>query len=273
MQLENTREVSRETYKLYKRAIKENTKLFRKRAFSSKVNNYSGYWMVDKDLNLIQSNCMDISRKTDDILAAIPIGALIIYAQHGDDAIIPVRKNTVEFVELKLSLRARSDCWFSKLTDDEVLKTTNPRFTIYVGDSKSSNPASFKSSAGGTYEIINNVNSKNRSTYFVLFDKETYELIDVRKMTGETVMNQLGKSEARKRFISYNQFLEMGEDCDTILPKLGYETWAEPLVEPERRAFMERRATLLRNLPPKERLYREKLDRKNIYSLSRRRAA
>lgn len=272
MTQENTRRVSSLLRNTYRKAIEENHRTFLRQK-ASQLWAPNEYWMVDEDLNVVSVAAMRATRKADDIYAAVALGALVIYAQHGDDAIIPRDDNLIEFIELKLTFKSKQECWFYRLSDEEVLKTTNPRFTLYVGDRKSNNPASFKSSAGGTYEIANNLTSKNRTTYFVLFDDETCDVIDVRQLTGAQVMEQLSRSEARKRFISYNQFLELGQPVPTVLPQLGYDNWAESLVAPQRVDFEQRRQQLISQLGERERRQRLKLDQKNRYSLGRRRAA
>lgn len=273
MELEtNTQTITRSQYQTIRDAVEDNYRIFKEQKELGRWTP-NQFWVIDKDLHVGKVSSLKATRKVDDFYAAAAIGAIVIDAQHGDDAIIIKDKNTIEFIELKLSIKSKDDCWLFDLSDEEILATTNPRFTLYVGDKKSENPQSFKSSSGGTYEIANNLTSKNRTTYFVLLEDDTLDTIDVRMMTGEAVIALLSKSDARKRFISYKQFVDNGEAVDTHLGQIGFEKWSEDIVGPMKKKFFERREMLLANLSYEERMKREKLDRKNVYSLQRRKAA
>jgi hypothetical protein len=137
---------------------------------------------------------LDVMRKNDDLLPAALIGALVIDALHGHDALM-LEGDQLKPVELKLALTYRNKYWIT------------PRKAIYTGFGNFEGRKScFRSDVAANYEIKHNLNSKDVSTYLVAIDKVTYEVIDCYMMEGKEVLARLQhnrvKNEARDKKIS-----------------------------------------------------------------------
>jgi hypothetical protein len=98
-----------------------------------------------------------------------------------------------------------------------------------------SNGDSLLGDASANYEIVNNLASKNHRTIFAFMDDITHEIITVRSLTGDFIVNTLqfnkstGKTRvSKKRSISLSCFMNSGEEVE--LPgfhKVGLENWQD----------------------------------------------
>lgn len=168
---------------------------------------------------------LDVMRKNDDLLPAALIGALVIDALHGHDALM-LEGDQLKPVELKLALTYRNKYWIT------------PRKAIYTGFANIDGRKScFRSDVAANYEIKHNLDSKNVPTFLVAIDKVSYEVIDCYMMQGEEVLARLQhnrvKNEARDKKISkielkLNAFMASGSRY-YVGEAIGVEAYEEQI--------------------------------------------
>jgi hypothetical protein len=195
----------------------------------------SQYYMIDTSMNLImpETHSYTVFRKSDDIIAAAVVGVLAIMAPHGDDA-IKLNPMTLNFdpVELKLAIRSKSD--FGILENGLSCNSYKPP-GLYSGDlicNDKNKRTNLRSAISAGYKIQHNLKSKNMETFFVIMDADTREVVTVRSITGDkileflTVCNNTGViKKSSNRFIKLIKFMNDGKSVDTMIPQLGLEVW------------------------------------------------
>jgi hypothetical protein len=206
-------------------------------------------------------------RKHDDLYAASVVGALILRSKTGADAVLPIDDTTLELVELKLTCKSLNDCWVSSeiLTDTKVLQNTNLKLTLYNGEKTAKSKSSVKSTIAASFEVTEhgNLSSKNRKTFLVIRDEDTDAVIDIRELDGLLVLNYLKKSIAAKPKIPYGYFVLAGKSFTGLLPTLGYDAWARPLLIKAAINHQRRRNRLLKKLSPVDLAQRLRSDHNN----------
>jgi hypothetical protein len=180
---------------------------------------------TDNGLELIQpeTHTMDNGRAFNDFVAGSLVGALPFADLHGSDGIRLDECGNIREVELKLCMKS------------------NFRYEIHEKGHINiiNGSGNFRSDVCAYYEIVHNINKKNVDTYLIAFDKDTWELIDVYRMTGEKVVELLAKNQtsgedktSKKRSITLAAFMKHGQKVyqETLEP-VGVEAWEKRIYD------------------------------------------
>jgi len=182
------------------------------------------YHFVDHPL---EDNHFLVSRRFFDIVAATVIGALPVDALNGIDSYRLKEDGTYEAVEVKLvELHTRG-----------AFRTD--KGSIYYGPAPTANAnkrVSLRSKFRASFEIYNNISSKNVPTVLVLFDTENHKIVDAIEMHGEQIMRYLSnvldgtgkivkEKKTAKRTIALSAFLNHGKKSNTTIKVSGFENW------------------------------------------------
>lgn len=167
------------------------------------------------------------ARKLDDLVAATLIGAVVLDAKHGADAVRVTEDGQLEYIELKLAIVDRETYW------------VNENGTIYAGfGDDENNRTSLKSNISGSFSHIGDPEEKRRATYLVVMDEDADAVIGAWRMSGDTVYDCLTRNQtkriiplteeeclkkSRKRDIKLSTFIGKGEQVETFIPSIGIE--------------------------------------------------
>lgn len=160
--------------------------------------------VIDGELHLVPpgSHDADIVRASNDYIAGAFVGALPFIGLHGSDGVKIDECGNVREVELKLCMKS------------SLRYEINTKGSIQVIDGT----GGFRSDCGAHYEIVNNLGSKNVDTYLVVFEKKLWKLIDIYRMSGEKIIELLGKNQSsgedktsKKRSITLSAFMKSGQ--------------------------------------------------------------
>lgn len=218
----------------FKFATEYNQSLLSQRLSDALITAQEYYWIDKTGEQIIApgNHKLNICRKTDDLVAAIIVGALPISTGHGVDAYIwnPI---TLEMDPIEVKLCYKSKANFIKTSNGALNAGTAPTFDRFG----KLNNASLRSSVSAHYEIVNNLNSKAIDTYLVLIDEDLLDLICVYKIPGSKIVDILSTNAAtgeirtsKKRCIHLSKFVNEGMVVDSpAFTSFGLIRWEEYL--------------------------------------------
>lgn len=196
----------------YDRRVKANTELFVETyKYKFDVSSYNGCDMVAGER---PPGAM--LNKPYDIFAAAAVGCLAYGRKNnGPDGVILVN-NVLRNIELKYCCIHSGELGIS--SRGNVISKSNPKKTL-CGLAK------------GEFKITSDkqLNSKNITTYLVLFDEYTNSFVGAWVMDGETVLQLLtanGKKSDR-RSISLGQFIEYGKPVTLMVQSIGLDNFIQ----------------------------------------------
>lgn len=206
---------------LFIAAVEHNKRMLQEQCRTRRFCNQDYYFVAVENGELVLilpgTHDMDLTRSVNDYIAGALVGALPFIDLHGSDGIKIDECGNITQVELKLCMKAG--------TRYEI--NDSGKITIIGGT------GGVRSDGAAHYEIVDNLEKKNVSTYFVMFDKTTYELIQVYRMTGDNVIELIGKNQntgedksSKKRSITLSAFMKHGQKVfQDVLPAVGVEEW------------------------------------------------
>jgi len=201
--------IRREKIPAFLKAIRHNLKTIKNQIKSGKIHDFDYYFVqvVNGELDLVPPgrHYMSTNRSSNDYIAGAMIGALPFLELHGSDGIKVDECGNITQVELKLCMKKPSRY---KISDNG-----------HVSVAECEKVVGFRSDAAAHYEIVNNIEGKRVDTYFVVCDDQTWEVITVRKMLGDKVVDLISKNQvtgedktSKKRSISLTAFIEHGQE-------------------------------------------------------------
>lgn len=156
-----------------------------------------------------------------DIMGATLVGDLPSNKQYGADGF---RLSSGQYIEMeyKISGKKQNSIWQTSLG------------TLYTGIANIKNKTtSLRSGFAASFEIQNNLQSKNRLTNLFIFDETLQQFVSGFELDGPAVIRYLAKSNGSKKGMKLSYFIKEGtEIVDLKVPSYGsYKKWEEMLRE------------------------------------------
>jgi len=171
-----------------------------------------------------ETNFSILMRNMHDIIPSVFLGALASLDNNGIDAYIVQPDNTLEELEIKTSEVASKRVW------------RGARGGLYTGIGQGKTQKAALTSglqASYTLHTWENLQSKNMRTVLMVVDtdemlvKNSY--IDAWELTGDAVVEYLGRSNVKQRTIKLGSFMMQGRQSETVVPLMGFEKFRDQL--------------------------------------------
>lgn len=122
-------------------------------------------------------------------------------------------------MEYKISRKYQSAIW------------QTPRGALNTGIANITNrTTSLRSGFTASFDIQNNLESKNRLTNLFIFDETLQQFVSGYQLTGQQVIDYLNKSKGNKRSVKLSHFINEGIQIDLTVPSYGsYIKWESML--------------------------------------------
>lgn len=122
-------------------------------------------------------------------------------------------------MEYKISRKCQNSIW------------QTPRGSLNTGQVNIKNrTTALRSGFAASFEIQNNLSSKNRLTNLFIFDETLQQFVSGFELTGEAIIKYLKKSSSNKRTVKLSHFINHGIEIDLTVPSYGsYINWESML--------------------------------------------
>ena len=154
-----------------------------------------------------------------DIIGATLVGDLPSNKKHGADGFRLLPSGEYLEMEYKISCKYQSSIWQTPLG---ALNTGIGNIT--------NRTTSLRSGFHASFDIKNNLESKNRLTNLFVFDETTQQYIAGFQLTGQQVIDYLSKKASPSKSIKLSHFINYGIQVDLTVPSYGsYPKWEKML--------------------------------------------
>lgn len=213
---------TRDQISAFKAAIVHNRETLKRQLAERRLCDQDYYFLDGQTYELVQlgSHDMDGVRKPDDYIAGAVVGALPFLTLNGDDALYFDSRDLPELVELKLSMKDWRQYW------------VGPKGGICAGNPGAQ--CSMRSDINASYEVVKNLEKKDRPTFLVVVDKSLWKVIDCYRMEGSKIieflttnMNTGEPKKSKKRDIKLGSFILHGQKVSIGIDTYGLEHWED----------------------------------------------
>ena len=157
-----------------------------------------------------------------DIIGATLVGDLPSNKPHGADGFRLLPSGEYLEMEYKIARKYQSSIW------------QTPRGTLYTGIANiKDRTTSLRSAITASFEIQNNLESKDRLTNLFIFDETVQQYVSGYELDGPAVVKYLEKSNGSKKGMKLSYFINEGNEIQNLtIPSYGsYVKWEEMLKE------------------------------------------
>lgn len=210
-------------YDIYHNRVQENIETFRKDYEEHRSIRASEFHFYEKDK--YEKRRLFEFENSWDIIGATLVADLPSNNPDGADGFRLLPSGEYIEMEYKISRKSQNSIWQTS------------RGSLYTGKANIKNQTtSLRSGFAASFEIQNNLLSKNRLTNLFIFDETLQQFVCGYQLTGEQVIEALGlngdSERAIKRTIKLSRFINFGAEIDLTVPSYGsYIEWESMLRE------------------------------------------
>lgn len=204
-------------YDEYHYRVQQNLETYKKDYEAHKSIRASEYHFFENDKS--ENGHLDKTDKFWDIIGATLIGDLPSHKPHGADGFRLSSSGQYLEMEYKISKKWQKSIW----------QTSRGSLNTGIANIKNQT-TSLRSGFAASFEIQNNLASKNRLTYLFIYDETLQQWVAGYELTGQQVINYLLRCASNKRTVKLSHFINEGVQINLTVPSYGsYITWEKML--------------------------------------------